>query len=174
MTYSIACDFSGLPMMNAVRRDSDGALVPIDADTADSLIYRNWLSAGNSPTPLPKPTLDELKTKKRAALANRRWQAETAGTIVNGLSFQTDEKTQAKLTSAVVAGVLDNAYSVNWKLSDGSFILLDHAALIAAAQGVRVHVQSCFDHEQTLVSTIVAASDETTLAAIDIEADWPI
>lgn len=173
MTYSIIADLAGSPLAHVIRRDADSAVVPVDADTADSLAYRDWLAAGNTPAPLPTPTLVALKAAKLAALADRRWRAETAGTIVNGMSLPTDEKTQAKLTAAVVASVLDNAYSVNWKLSDGSFILLDHAALITAAQGVRAHVQGCFDREATLAGEIAAAADAAALAAIDIDAGWP-
>jgi hypothetical protein len=89
------------------------------------------------------------------------------------MSFSTDETAQAKLTAAVVASVLDNAYQLQWKLADGSFALLDHAALIAAAQGVRTHVQACFDSEAALVQQIVAAADRDALAAVDIESGWP-
>ncbi|BBU61406.1 hypothetical protein MSC49_13410 [Methylosinus sp. C49] len=173
MAYSIICDFAGELLQEMVRRDADGALVPTDAQTADSLAYRDWLGAGNAPTPLPIPTLAEAKSKRLAALAARRWRAETAGTSVNGMSLPTDEKTQAKLTAAVVASVLDNNYAVNWKLANGAFVMLDHATLIAVAQGVRAHVQSCFDREAQLVAAIVAAQDSAALEAIDIDADWP-
>ena len=60
--------------------------------------------------------------------------------------------------------MLDNNYAVNWKLSDGSFASFDHATLIAVAQGVRAHVQGCFDREATLVAAIDAASDIGALA----------
>ncbi|TDX65647.1 uncharacterized protein DUF4376 [Methylosinus sp. sav-2] len=173
MAYSIICDFAGEPLPDIVRRDADGALVPTDAQTSDSLAYRDWLGVGNAPTPLPIPTLAEAKRNRLAALAERRWRAEIAGASVNGLSLPTDEKTQAKLTAAVVASVLDNNYAVNWKLADGAFVAFDHATLIAVAQGVRTHVQSCFDREAQLVAAIVAAQDSAALEAIDIESAWP-
>ena len=174
MAYSIICDLAGAPLTSTVRRDADGAFVPTDAETTHSLAYREWLSVGNAPTPLPALTLAEAKSKKLAALGERRWRAETAGTLVNGMTLPTDEKTQSKLTAAVVACVLDNDYAVNWKLADGSFRLFDHATLIAVAQGVRAHVQSCFDREAQLVSAIDGASDSAALAAVDIETGWPV
>ncbi|WP_018264309.1 DUF4376 domain-containing protein [Methylosinus sp. LW4] len=173
MAYSIICDLSGEPLPDLVRRDADGASVPIDAPTADSLAYREWLGAGNAPTPPPVPTLAEIRSKRLAAVAARRWRAETAGTSVNGMRIFTDETTQAKLTAAVVASVLNNNYAVNWKLADGGFVMLDHAALIAVAQGVRAHVQSCFDREAQLVAAILAAQDSAALASIDIDSAWP-
>ena len=157
---------------DCIRRDADGAIIPPDRGNRDYEAYLAWLAAGNAPTPLPAPTLAELKAERRAALAERRRRAETAGTRVNGMSMSTDEKTQGKLTAAVVASVLDNAYAVNWKLADGSFALFDHAALIAAAQGVRAHVQNCFDREAQLAAAIDAAVDATALASIDIDAGW--
>lgn len=173
MGYSIATDIFGAAQAAVVRRDIDGALVPIDADTADSRAYREWAAAGNVPTPLPAPPLAEAKGAKLAALADRRWRAETAGAIVNGMGFPTDEKTQAKLTAAVVASVLDNNFAVTWKLADASFVTLDHAALIAVSQAVRAHVQGSFDREALLATAINAAADVATLDAIDIESGWP-
>ncbi len=120
-----------------------------------------------------RPTLAEAKCERLAALGERRWRAETAGTSVSGMRLPTDETTQAKLTAAVVACVLDNDYAVNWKLADGSFRQFDHATLIAVAQGVHAHVQSCFDREAQLVSAIDAAPDNAALAAVDIETGWP-
>lgn len=119
------------------------------------------------------PALAAEKARRLAALAERRRRAETSGATVGGMSFSTDETAQAKLTAAVVASVLDNAYQLQWKLADGSFALLDHAALIAAAQGVRAHVQACFDREAALVQQIAAAADRDALAAVDIESGWP-
>jgi hypothetical protein len=167
MTYSIIVDQS------AVRRDADGAIIPADPQNRDWQEYQSWLAAGHAPTPLPTPTLAEAKAARLAALADRRWRAETAGVVVNGARLPTDLATQGKLTAAVVASVLDNSYSVRWKLADGSFTLFDHATLVAAAQGVRAHVQACFDREAQLVALIDAAKDEAALAAIDIESGWP-
>ncbi|PWB94942.1 hypothetical protein C5689_05740 [Methylosinus sporium] len=174
MSYSIAIDISGAERRDFVRRDADGARIPIDADTADGRVYREWLAMGNAPTPLPAPTLAEAKREKRAALAERRWRAETAGATVLGMRMSTDERTQGKLTAAVVASVLDNSYAVNWKLADGTFVTFDHATLIAVAQGVRAHVQSCFDREAQLVVAIEAAQDMAALAAIDIDSACPV
>ncbi|WP_159730191.1 DUF4376 domain-containing protein [Methylosinus sp. Ce-a6] len=167
MSYSL------LAGSDCVRRDADGALIPPDPGNRDYRAFLSWVAVGNAATLPEKPTLAELKAERRAALVERRRRAETAGTRVNGMSMSTDEKTQAKLTAAVVASVLDNAYAVNWKLADGSFALFDHAALIAAAQGVRAHVQNCFDREAQLAAAIDAAVDATALASIDIDAGWP-
>lgn len=167
--YSLIMFPSSAPL---VRRDADGAIIPDDPANRDSADFQAWRAAGNEPA-AATPSLAEAKAAKLAALADRRWRAETAGVTVNGMSLPSDQATQSKLTAAVVASVLDNNYAVNWKLADGSFTLLDHAALIAVAQGVRAHVQVCFDREAQLAALIRGAADAAALAAIDIEAGWP-
>jgi hypothetical protein len=162
-----------LALTDAILRDADGAIIPADPLNRDWVAYQDWLLAGNTPTPLPAQTLAAAKAAKLAALADRRWRAETAGVTVGGLSIPSDAATQSKLTAAVVAAVLDNNYAVNWKLADGTFQMLDHATLIAVAQAVRALVQSCFDREATLSAAISAAADAAALAAIDIEIGWP-
>lgn len=165
--------YSEIANSTSMRRDADGAIIPADENNRDYQEFLAWRAAGNTPTPLPTPTLAEVKAAKLAKLAERRWRAETAGVTVNGLSIPSDAASQSKLTAAVVACVLDNAYSVNWKLADGTFQMLDHATLIAVAQAVRAHVQSCFDREAMLAGEIAAAADAAALAAIDIETGWP-
>lgn len=119
------------------------------------------------------PSLAAAKVRKLAELAERRWRAEIGGITIGALPVATDAAAQAKLTGAVVASLLDNAYSVRWKLADGTFALLDHETLITAAQSVRAHVQGCFDHEAVLADQINAASDTTQLAACDLDSGWP-
>ncbi|PWB80504.1 MAG: hypothetical protein C3F11_17795 [Methylocystaceae bacterium] len=156
-----------------VVREADGANIPQDPGNADWRVYLEWVAAGNAPAQPSAPTFEELRAEKLAALAERRRRAEASGTSVDGMRLPTDEKMQSKLTAAVVASVLDNAYSVQWKLADGSFVRFDHALLIAVAQTVRAHVQSCFDREAALSAQIRAAADVAAMAAIDIEAGWP-
>ncbi len=56
MGYSDATDpFTGQVSTTAIRRDSDGALVPNDVNNVDWQAYQNWLAAGNTPTPPAAP-----------------------------------------------------------------------------------------------------------------------
>lgn len=166
MTYSI--------MLEGVRRDADGAIIPADPNNRDWLDYQTWIATGNVPTPLPTPTLDELKATKRASLADKRWRVETSGYTVNGLTFATDRESVLLLGGAGGSAKMDASFSCpHWKLKDGSFVTLDNATLIAAATAVRDYVQSCFSREALISAYIQAAPDEATLAAVDIDAGWP-
>jgi hypothetical protein len=52
MTYSLILNpLTALPNPNAVRRDSDGALIPNDPLNRDWVAYQEWVAAGNQPTP---------------------------------------------------------------------------------------------------------------------------
>jgi hypothetical protein len=119
------------------------------------------------------PTLAEVKTKRKADLAMRRYRAEVAGTMVDTISVQTDRASQPKLTGAAVAAMLDPNYTVVWKCADGTFRSFNHDQILAVAQAARAHVQACFNHEADVVDLIDAAADSAAVAAIDIETGWP-
>lgn len=120
----------------------------------------------------PPTNLAALKVERKAALAERRWQAETGGTVVAGIPVHTDVRSQSVITGASVAAMLDENYSVQWKTSTG-FVTLNREMVIGLATGVRHHIQSCFDREAALVAEIDAATTITALAEIDLNAGWP-
>ena len=115
--------------------------------------------------PAPKPTFDELKSQKLVDIALARYEAEISGITVNGVVFDTGRDSQALITGAALAAILDENYSLNWKTVTG-FIHLTAPEIIAVAQAVRSHVQSCFDHEGELVALIDAAQTKDELNAI--------
>lgn len=120
---------------------------------------------------LPKPTFDELKVQKKSEIASARYEAETAGTTVNGITIDTGRDSQALITGAALAAMLDEAYSLNWKTVDG-FIHLTAPEIIAVAQAVRAHVQNCFDREGELGALVDAAETKEDLDEIIIS--WPV
>ncbi|WP_312141129.1 DUF4376 domain-containing protein [Stutzerimonas nitrititolerans] len=113
--------------------------------------------------------LDEQALQSQiAAIAARRWQAETAGITVNGTAIDTGRDSQALITGAAVSAMLDPSYSVRWKTPAG-FIELQGQQIIAMATAVRAHVQACFDREAELLE---ALSDGTFTDAM-LEEGWP-
>lgn len=116
---------------------------------------------------LPTFTLEELRTQKKAEIASARFEAETEGTTVNGVLIDTGRDSQALITGAALAAIIDGEYSLNWKTGAG-FIHLSAPEIIAVAQAVRAHVQSCFDREGELVALVDAAQNAEELDAIEI------
>lgn len=119
----------------------------------------------------PEPTLDKLKAQKKAEIAAARYDAETAGTSVNGITIDTGRDSQALITGAAVAAMLDENYSLNWKTTAG-FIHLTAPEIIAVAQAVRAHVQVCFDREAELCTLVDVAETKEDLDEIIIS--WPV
>lgn len=113
----------------------------------------------------PEPTLNELKAQKKAEIAAARYEREIAGTAVSGVTIDTGRDSQALITGAALAAVIDQNYSLNWKTPTG-FIHLTASEIIAVAQAVRSHVQACFDKEGELVARINAATTKEELGAI--------
>ena len=122
--------------------------------------------------PLPSdPTLDELKVQKKQDIAAARYEREIAGVEVNGVLIDTGRDSQALITGAALAAMLDENYSLNWKTESG-FIHLTAPEIISVAQAVRAHVQTCFDREGELVALVDAAETKEDLDEIIIS--WPV
>lgn len=102
-------------------------------------------------------------------LAKRRYEAEIGGTVINGVDISTDRESQSKLIALRIVAKEDANYTVNWKTANG-FVVLDATTIIALADGVRQHVQNCFDNEANLLNQIENASNPST---VDIEIGWP-
>lgn len=115
----------------------------------------------------PKP-LAAVKAAKLAELASSRFARETGGSG----GFRTDRESQSLIVGAALAATLDPNYTVEWKSTAG-WVTLNATQLLAAAQGVRAHVQACFSNERALGSAIEAASDAQAVMAIDLGQGWP-
>lgn len=111
---------------------------------------------------------EQARQSQIAAIAARRWQAETAGITVNGTAIDTGRDSQALITGAAVSAMLDAGYSVRWKTPNG-FIDLEGQEIIAMATAVRAHVQAAFDRESELLE---ALADGTFTEAM-LEEGWP-
>lgn len=125
---------------------------------------------------LEDPTFSfaKLKANKLAALADRRWQAETDGVNFNGATIRTDDKSQAKITGAVTLFANDpDLVSIKWEATPGVIVEVDKTMMTAIGIAVGRHSQACFARSAELTAAINAASDATALAAIDIDTGWP-
>lgn len=157
-----------------VNSERGRAALLADCTAYDAMdVYAEVMAVwGEAPTvpddPLPpEPTLDELKAQKKAEIAAARYAREIAGTTVNGITIDTGRDSQALITGAALAAVIDSDYSLNWKTGSG-FIHLTAPEIIAVAQAVRAHVQSCFDREGELAALVDAATTKEELDAIEV------
>ncbi|WP_052750446.1 DUF4376 domain-containing protein [Pseudomonas putida] len=101
-------------------------------------------------------------------IADRRFQAETGGAVVEGLAVNTERDSQSLLTGAAFAASLDPDYRIKWKTASG-FVDLTGGQVIALATAMRAHVQACFDREAELLSAVA----DGTITGQMLEQGWP-
>jgi len=104
---------------------------------------------------------------ERQRIKARRNRALGSGTWLYGVSIQTDDVSQQRITSAALAASLDPETTFNWKDSHGAFVTLSADQIIGIARAVRAHVQACFDREAELLRALEAGT------AYDCDEGWP-
>lgn len=104
---------------------------------------------------------------KKERIAQKRWEVETGGIVLNNMEIDTSRQSQALLTGAVTAAQIDPTITVKWKLGNGS-IVMDKAQLEAVAMSVRNHIQACFDREIELIEAV----DAGTYTEAMLEQGW--
>lgn len=102
-------------------------------------------------------------------ISARRYQAQVAGTTLQGMQIDTSTDSQALITGAALAAVLDSSYVCRWKMADGTRVELDAKMIIAVASAVRDHIQACYDREDELLT---AVADGTFTDAM-LDQGWP-
>ena len=123
-----------------------------DADKAAELIARDA----------------KKKAQTASAIAEHRWKEETSGFVFNGVHVETDRTAVAMVTGAALAASLDPEYSVRWKSVNG-FVTLNAEQILAMAQSIRSHVQSCFDREADLLDALESGTYEPEM----LDTGWP-
>lgn len=110
--------------------------------------------------------------KRRLAglIAWRRYQAETAGITVLGVPVYTDRTTQNKLTGAALRASRDPSYTVDWKCSNNTFVMLTAEQIVSVADAVGDHVQACYSREADLLEAVADGSYVDSM----IEEGWPV
>ncbi|MDF5870830.1 DUF4376 domain-containing protein [Pseudomonas aeruginosa] len=147
--------------------------IPDDAVEITAAEYAALLDGQSSglvitPSPEGLPILTEVPVDVPSVIAARRYQAETAGITVNGMALPTDRDSQALVTGAALAAVIDPNYTCQWK-TDGGFIDLNAQQIITMASAMRAHVQACFDREAALLDALAAG----TYTAAQLDQGWP-
>ncbi|TWC15224.1 MULTISPECIES: DUF4376 domain-containing protein [unclassified Pseudomonas] len=114
--------------------------------------------------------LEDIPVDWVALIAAARFDYEVAGTLINGMSISTDRTTQNKLFGAALRAGRNADYVIDWKLSDGSFVTLTSAAILALADGVCDYVQACYAREAAL---LIALNNGSFTEAM-LEEGWPV
>ena len=86
-------------------------------------------------------------------IADRRYAAETSGTVVSGHADRHRRPQQDTHQCCCALGVPKNDYVLRWKNSEG-FVDLPAVQVLAIADAVSEHVQLCFDREDALLVAV--------------------
>jgi hypothetical protein len=145
--------------------------------------YMAWTDAGNIPTLWPRDadgnqTTAELQSVLTpynlwvdliAYTAYARYNRATGGVIVTSITsvpFHTDPAARNSLANAYECVKATPGSTVNWKLSDASFVVMNEAQLQKATTSVATFVQNCFTCESNTQGSINGGTI-TTQAEID-------
>jgi hypothetical protein len=110
----------------------------------------------------------QVPVNHSAQIAAVRFQHETAGITVNGVSIDTNRDSQALITAAALSAVLDPTYVCTWKALNGP-VELTAAQLLDVAAAVRTHVQASFDRECQLLAALAEGTYTTNM----LDQGWP-
>ncbi|WEW99795.1 DUF4376 domain-containing protein [Pseudomonas nitroreducens] len=156
------------------RTDIHGDEIPGDAVAISDEGYSE-LCAGVSASKMLIPgedgrpmLVDRPGPDLKSLISTRRYLAETAGIIVNGMPLDTGRDSQALVTGAALQALIDSTYTCQWKTSEG-FVELDAVHIIAMSSAVRAHVQECFDREAELLVHLEAGTFVDSM----LEEGWP-
>ena len=107
-----------------------------------------------------------LNTRLIAYAADKRWQKETGGITVAGVSVATDDRSKQMIIGARLAANSDPNWTTQWVGADGAIYPINAAAIIAISDTVQAHVNACFT-TYALVKADIDSGTITTTAEID-------
>jgi hypothetical protein len=120
--------------------------------------------------------LADYKDQRKAEATAKRYDVETGGTTVNGMTIETSRESQGLIDGAYSLAVRNadtQGFTIDFKSTSG-WVELTAAQMIAISEAVGVHIQQSFKRERALHEAIDAAADHTAVAAIDITTGWPV
>ena len=119
-------------------------------------------------------TLQHYQTLAEDEARAKRWEAEQAGTELNGMTLRTDERSQSRVTSLVTAVQADSdADNFDFETQPGVWLTVDRDTAIAIGKAVSSHVQACFTNCKRLHELIQQAETLEALNDIDLDDGWP-
>lgn len=140
-------------------------------------IAERWLStdaaspfAGGSIVADRSGTLDTARTRAWARIKRARALAEAADFVCCGATYQADkDRIVGAAQLALLAQAAGQPYSIDWTLSDNTYLTLDAAGMIAVGAALGEHVAGAFAIGRKLREQIAAATSFEALDAIV----WP-
>lgn len=138
---------------------------------AENQVFTSWDESvlGAEPTieELESSYVSTVKSIYSAKLAEKRYEVEIGGVLINGIPVETDRNSQMLLNGAVSFVGKRPTSTIKWKAGNGAFVELNSAQIDAIGVAVAEHVQNCFSREAELSALIDSAATVADLSAID-------
>ena len=139
--------------VDIIHPDIAAQMVLCGPEVRESWSYQD--GAFSPPPSAPLPTKAELI----AYAADRRWQAEQAGTTWNSFPIHTDDRSQGKYLSELQAITLGVRIDGDpWKFADGIFRPVSNEDFPQLAIAAREHVRTVFGVEAVVLAEIEAGT----------------
>ena len=117
-------------------------------------------------------SVDAVKQQKLSELAALRYQHETAGITLNGMTIETNRESQSLINGAWSFSRLNPNVLIDWKASYG-WIQIDAATIVIIAGAVATHVQACFSNERVHAEAIDSLETAEDVGQYDLTTGWP-
>ena len=105
--------------------------------------------------------LNALRQANISYLAQYRYEVETRGIPISGMSIATDDRSKMMLGNARLAAQANENFTASWKTQSG-FVQLTAGQIIGISDAVAAHVNKCFLVEANILQNI--GNYETTEA----------
>lgn len=116
-------------------------------------------------------TLVSVKVRTWERIKEARSVAETSDFVCGGVVYQADkDRIVGAAQLALMAQAAGQPYSIDWTLSDNTYLTLDAAGMIAVGAALGAHVAEAFAIGLQLREQIAAATSYEALDAIV----WPV
>lgn len=114
----------------------------------------------------PTPTLEDLKTAKRAEIAAARYASATGEIPISGYLYSIDKDSQTSFLGTLAAFQAGAMTSTIWKTAGGRFVTLNGEEFMQLVTIVLAYISACFGAESAILEQVEAASSAEELAAV--------
>jgi Domain of unknown function (DUF4376) len=129
---------------------SEAELWPVLRHYAPAAQFPDWLFNGVT---FVQPAFNNLTAAQvKAYAADVRWKKETGGIVFRTNPYDSNREAQTQIASAAAAARINPAFTANWKLSNGTFLVLNATAMNDLYNALQTFVQKCFTTEQQTIS----------------------
>lgn len=116
---------------------------------------------------------DSVREMLKTDVKRLRDQKETEGFVFMGKTYDSDERSVQRITSAALTAMaMGPTSTIDWTAADNSIVTLDQAAMLQLPAALAVHANALHTVAKTKKAEIDAA-DFAALVAYDVNAGWP-